>query len=215
MNHWKIIFNCYERATKWHKFLIGAFLNAHILEKILFASLVLIFGISMHEHISNRSWGFYVLCISAVVLSYMINRMKQNYVFSSFGDPEFSQAPPDGKRYKESRYMQFKRMLEDNHIDKSVVDECLPLADMQIGMASTEGLLGKKLFSLLIGISLGFWAAVLRQLDENGLVAMGVAIFLIGSMLMLFISIIPSKIENMKEMKYFMMLYCREEKYLV
>jgi len=212
MNYWKVIYDGYDKTTKWSKIIFNVIANATPIEKTYLAFIFIMFFSFMWLYFNHMELAFYVFGLSEVLFILKFNELKKRLMLDEYGDPNMAQSPPDNFGRKGSRYMMFKRYLKDRHVDKSHVNDCFELIDMQIDIALSEGLLGKKFIGFLAGILLGFMGAIWKQLDDPYLFYSGFSIVIFGGLLFMLMSMIPSKLEKMKEMKYFMLLYCKEFK---
>ncbi len=210
MNSWKSIWESYYNVAKTKKLLAESFRSSTIVDKIYL--LFTFFGvvISGYIHFNGSPWALFLLAVSEVGFLLKLRKLKDDLILNEYGDPNLSQAPPDSDNNKDSRYLMFKKSLQSKSINSSHVKDCEYLIDLKVDMAMTEGLRLKGFNSLAVGIVIGFLGAVWRGLTFDSLIYMGLAILLIGLITIPIIIFFPTRIEQLKEIKYFMALYCRE-----
>jgi len=104
----------------------------------------------------------------------------------------------------------FKQELSNNHISKSHIKDCFDLVETQIDISQSTGTSMQRFSSFSFGIFLGILGTFWKKLETTELVYVSLTLLAIGIFIAFIISLFPSKIEKLKEMKYFMQLYCRE-----
>ncbi len=154
---------------------------------------------------------FWFVVFGELGLIFQIGKLKNKFIKNEFGDVSQSQTPHDDKNHKTSRYLTFKKALEDNWVTKKHVQDCQELIDLQIDIASSEGLLRKKFSRFVIGgIGLGILGIFWSKIDVLYLIYISAILIPISLLIYFVLYLIPSKLEKLKEMKYFMLLYSRE-----
>ncbi len=173
MNPWKVIWNSYYEKSTTLKFFKNVYGISTRKEKIILSVLAFFFftGIAsllilpvVNLPISQEILFWFVV-FGELGLIFQIGKLKNKFIKNEFGDVSQSQTPHDDKNHKTSRYLLFKKALEDNWVTKKHVQDCQELIDVQIDIASSEGLLRKKFSRFVIGgIGLGilgiFWSKI-------------------------------------------------------
>lgn len=210
MNSWREVWNGYfDHSNRW-KVLVETYLHAPWSDRIFLIVVTAGFFLS--------GWCYFVFFRPALfatmafegVFLVRLFILKDNLVLEEFGDRDQSQEPPDTDAYRNTRYLMFKKALVGKGLTRSHVADCFELVDIQVDIASTSGQNHKKFFGFSIGVFLGLLGAVWRGTGGAELFYAGTSILAVGLLGTILISAFPSKIEQLKEMKYFMKLYCRE-----
>ena len=150
------------------------------------------------------------LMISELMVFLLLDRLKKKMFEREFGDVGTSQAPPEDREHQATRYLLFKSRLLQSHVTKSHVEECFDLVDIQIEVAAARGELPRKVFGFAGGVVTGMLGAVWAKSDISDVLIVLVIFVVVAIALWFLLSLFPSKVERLKEMKYFMKLYCRE-----
>jgi hypothetical protein len=210
VNSWKRIWISYHLTAKTRKLIVDTFRHSSVFDKVYLTITFLLMICSGVLHSYDNYFSLPLLAASEIAFLIRLNKLKENLILNEYGGSDNSQAPPDSEDNKATRYLMFKKALKDNHINKSHVNECHELIDLQIDMSSSSGLQIKRLTTFVVGIFLGLFAAVWKSLDVTILIYIALSTLLISLMLVPTLTFFPSKIEKLKELKYFMLLYCKE-----
>ncbi len=211
MNNWNIIWQGYHSNASLKKLVADVIRRGTVIEKgyLLVCLAGLVCGaVSYFFH--NFIAGLMLAIVGEIGLLQKLKELKQRLILSEFGEPDKLQMPPD-EEYQ-TRYLLFKTALEDRSLIKSDVSDCFNLVDMQIDIAASSGLTVKKLSGVLVGFLAGIGGAVWDKMKPEQLLIVAFLLFVAWLFAAMLFSIFPSKIEKLKEMKYFMMLYCKETK---
>lgn len=212
MNHWKIIYsahinkssqstlfaNTIKHGTKWDTFFLT------------FNLIVFILGAFFYFTKFEVGISFMLIIAGEIGLLYKLDRLKQSLVLDEYGDANTAQTPHNNRNLQTSRYLMFKQDLSSNHISKSHVKDCFDLIETQIDISESTGTSVRKFSSFGFGIFLGVLGTFWKKLETTELIYVGLTLLAVGIFVGFIISLFPSRIERLKEMKYFMQLYCRE-----
>jgi len=113
-------------------------------------------------------------------------------------DPDFPETRPDPD-FPEQNY------------DKTTVESCIELIDMQIDIESSSGSIVKGFLGIVLAVSAGILTAVWKKVAIEDLILIGLSFAAFAAVIAIALSLFPSKEERLKEMKYFVKLFCREE----
>ncbi|MCK6265886.1 hypothetical protein KP803_21755 [Vibrio sp. ZSDE26] len=211
MNHWKAIWDSYHLNATLKWLFYDIMKHASLIDKILvFVSLVLVVTSLILVFTSSLFNALWTVAIGEIILFARLPTLKGSLIDSEFGDKNNNFLPHDDKHHQESRYLLFKKSLRSKHITSSHVKDCYELLETQLEIAGSAGSVLKKFASFSGGVLLGFSTAVWRQLDTSELLYVGSALVALCLFVMFVLLLIPSKVEKLREMKYFMQLYCKE-----
>jgi len=154
--------------------------------------------------------SFYLIVVGEIGMIYKLDKLKKALVLNEYGDPNIAQTPHDDVEHKTSRYLMFKQELCHNNIAKSHVIDCFDLVETQIDISESAGNSVRTFSNFGFGVLLGILATFWKKLETTDLIYVGLTLLVVGVFIGIVISLFPSRIEKLKEMKYFMQLYCRE-----
>ena len=210
INSWKTIFFAYHNDATKTKILTTTWEHSSNLDKFFIVICIIIFVISLYLYLMVSEWYMVVAVLCEVLFLLKINGLKEHLILTEYGGVDNSQAPPSSTSHQSTRYLMFKKNLNDKNITKSHIHECIPLVDLQVDILSTKDNPFKKLSTFIFGLLSGIAAALWKGLDAKSLMLISIPIIAIALIFSAVASIFPSKLEKLKEMKYFMLLYCRE-----
>ena len=135
----------------------------------------------------------------------------EDQVLCNLGVEERSKLSPKKAQIEKTSYALFKKHLNDKRIMIDDVKNCNSLIEMQIDILSSSPSGLKKAVQYFLAILTGIGIGLFGEFDfKVNLGAMLLVLFLIGVLYWLANTVIIPKLEKMKELKYFMLLYCYE-----
>jgi len=212
MNHWKEIWRAYHSGATRTKIFLDIIRHASTYDLIIIVLLTLIFFISAYYQIDQQGWWLALLFSSEFGLFYYLYTLKNKVVLNEYGGEDDTQAPPSNENHQSTRYLIFKNRLMANKVTEIHTRGCFELVEAQIDIVSTNAVGLKNFSTFILGILAGILATLWKQLDNTSLMLLAFSVVLIGGIIYIFANVLPSKLEKLKELKYFMLLYCREVK---
>ena len=214
MEGWIAIWKTYHRVCTRKKLLRDVFLHLSVADRLFAIGLAILFVGSAGLFIcANAShWDHSLWALVAMVTCELVILFKSNQFRESWASKEFGGVPkaPEEVNHRDSRYLLLRKGLRDAGVFEDQIKACMPLVEMQIDMAGTEGLPQKKTMNFALGAASGLAVASLRTNNLNDMTFIVGAILLGGWTLSVYISWFPTKLERMKELKYFLLLYCMD-----
>lgn len=214
MTSWRTIWRAYRNQSNVrnvvHAVVEHATWSQALILGLSFLALVLTLLRFIQQSVTERSVGVLLAIVALeVIFLWQWDKTKGSLRSSEWGG-EASQTPPDTQLHRDSRYLLFKKTLTEARITTRHVEDCLPLAQWQIDMATSRGIVASKfgIFSLgaLSSALVARWTELPGALFLNlwmlAAIVAAIAYFMLG--------LYPSHLERCKELHYFMMLYCRE-----
>ena len=210
MNQWKILWDAYHLNATLSRLLKDIVGHSNKVDKLLLllGGMIFFFGIVLVFF--NIKVAVWVVLLGEIIVLYKADKLRELLILNQFGSNTSSQVPHDDRDHKVSRYLMFKKSLRENAIHKSHVESCFELIETQIEIAQSSGSGLKKFASFSSGILIGLLATFWRKLDTNELIYIGIILISFTAFVCFILFLKPSRIEKLKEMKYFMQLYCRE-----
>ncbi|NAX24855.1 hypothetical protein CAG64_05070 [Vibrio sp. V38_P2S17PM301] len=210
MNHWKVIWEAYHKQATTRNLFRSVIISCSNWERAVIAisATFFLYGVISLYWFPNIS--FWPIGISELVLVLFLSRMKKRLILREFGDLSHHVVPHNDEVHQTSRYLMFKQKLQERSITSNQVSDCMELLDLQIDIADSSGVLRKSFGSFVGGVFLGLITTLGRKLETTELIQTALTAAVAFFLIYLVLYIIPSKLEKLKEMKYFMLLYNRE-----
>ncbi|OCH02039.1 hypothetical protein A6D98_02985 [Aliivibrio fischeri] len=210
MNQWKILWDAYHLNATLSRLLKDIVGHGNKVDKLLLLIGGIIFTFGIVLVFINIQVAVWAVLLGEVIVLYKTDKLRELLILNQFGADNTSQIPHDDKDHKVSRYLMFKKSLREKAIHKSHVESCFELVETQIDIVQSSGSGMKKFASFSSGILIGLLATFWRKLDTNELIYIGIILISFTAFVCFILFLKPSRIEKLKEMKYFMQLYCRE-----
>lgn len=209
MSYWKVIWDAYHAEATRLKIFLGIWSSTSLSERLYTIVLVGIFSFSFVLFFILKGWLLIPVLLSELALIVKFTSLNEKMLYSEFGDQEEKQ-PLKYKNYQDTRYLMFKKKLKNSFIGEPAIRGCFELLDSQIDIVATESAATKKIvtfsFGLLAGLVGSIWSRM--EYEELSLVASAIISFML--LIIVVASVFPSKLEKLKELRYFMLLYCHE-----
>lgn len=145
-----------------------------------------------------------------VILLLALDKLKDTAFFSEYGRPSDGMAPPDNEEHRVSRYMIFRKCLRRENVTKSHVEDAFPLVDAKLDLEASRGEMPRKYLGFAVGLLAGIAVSWSKNLDAQELAIAASSLVVVSFFIVMVLWVIPSRKERLKELKYFMLLYCRE-----
>jgi len=210
MNEWKEIWLAYHSEATRTRVFIDVMSRATAWDYIYILFLLAVLAFSLAMHIKEPGWWLVLSVITEVALLFKLSNLKEMMILNEYGGPDKTKIPPSKNNHQDTRYLIFKSRLKEKHITKSHVKDCFDLIESQIDIASTDSTGLKKSIGFSIGMLAGVFTTIWKKVDTYTLIL--IAFSIIGFVIFIYLiaSAFPSKLERLKEQKYFMLLFCRE-----
>jgi len=132
---------------------------------------------------------------------------KDKFLRAEFGEYQERKGPPDTQDGSEARFLIFSSDLNALELSNSHIDDCLEILDAQIQKESVPHIFAEKLTTWIIGITLGLAAAIFRSLTNDQILVGVVMIAGVAVIAKMVVSLFPSKLQQLHELKYFLIVY--------
>ncbi|WP_010324756.1 hypothetical protein [Marinobacterium stanieri] len=209
MSDWKIIWDAYHAEATRLKIFLGVWRSTSLWERFYTIFLVGVFVSSLVLFFIIKGWLLVPVLCSEVALIIKFNSMNDKMVYSEFGDQSENQ-PLQYKNYQDTRYLIFKKTLKKSFVAESTMRGCFELLDSQIDIVATESTVLKKIVTFSLGLLAGLVGSIWSRMEYGELALVAAAIISFILLIVVVASGFPSKIEKLKELRYFMLLYCHE-----
>ena len=205
---WKAYFS----KSTGSKFVLGIVFEAGCGAKAILLFLLLCFVASLVFYGVFTEWALFPAMLFELALIFMVDRIKDRSLSNKFSDLRTQEKVPDNYNNKSDRYLVFRNHLKnEEEIPASAVRSCIELVDLQLEMERALVDKRRQAFGFLPGLSLGLLAALWGQLGEEQIFSYGFVVLVLFGVAALGRAMLPSKLNQLYEMKYFMKLYSQVE----
>ena len=207
MNTWRVINLAYHKEATTAKILKRTLSYMNNSTKIYMSFLVPGFFGSLYLYLTGNNLWIFISIGFELLLLLKLNDAKNKLVINELNAPE-------GKadlNNQSTRYLLFKEELQRKNIESNMVKERIDLVNIQIDMTLNRNNFLHKVSTVLAGIFFGMLTSQWNNVEDKlSLIAIPAAIALLALTFFLIASVFPSETEKAKEMKYFMLLYLKE-----
>lgn len=210
MNDWGVIWTEYHRSASTWRITKEALQATSFGVRLYLCFVMLAFIASAIFLFEDLPGALALVVVTELALAAKMDSLRRVLVLNEYGDPRTSAAPEEGENRRDTRYLMFKKALIANHITASHVQGCRELLDVQIEIAGTNDHPKKKVATFTAGLVTGLAAAVLKAQSPMTMTAAVIGVAFIAFFSYMILAAFPSKLERLREMKYFMALFCRE-----
>lgn len=210
MNYWKKVWNAYYREATTRAYLKELWRLSSWPMRLSMGASVVIFIFAFLNSKDARQKDFpWLLMVSEGLIFFIAHHMRNTIFQCAYGSIDDDISPADSGDHQGSRFLMFKRKLREAEITKSHVEDLFDLLDAKEGLESERSTLLKKFFLFVSGFFTALLVTVIRglsfELALKSLLWLMVACACVGP----FLWIIPSRGEKLRELRYFMLLYCK------
>lgn len=210
MNSWHILWQSYFKSASNKRVIQQIIWRGNIWYKIYSFSIYILFIYFAFSYFQERTNTYFFLTIffEAVVLYYFYKN-KNAIMMNEFGDAKKVDIPSDNSRL-DTRYQIFKRELKAHYISHEHVEECFELIDIQCDLNANTVAKYRLIIGFFSAVILGMLAKIWQSLGVENLKFYIMIVCLIAFIAFFVRALIPSKAQQLLELKYFMKLYNRD-----
>ena len=206
-NYQRAIWTAYvHTSTPWRQ-AVEVFKFAPRAAKIVFVLSAFSFVATLAVHLTIWRPAFIgTLTFEAILVLGMLIA-KERFLRVEFGEFENRSGPPDTQDGSEPRYLMLRSELNKTSLTPSHIDDYLAVLEAQIEKESAPHRMADKVTALITGITIGLAAAIFRALSAEALLTAVVVVAGVAFFTKMVISLFPSKLQKLYELKYFMAIY--------
>lgn len=211
MNEWKEIWTAYFEEAKKRKILLSTWEKASKWEKLYILLMLIFLFLSFIPFWFGVNAAIYAAIVIEAALIFTLSEIKEGMLTTEYGDTSDAKIPPEKENQQSTRYLVFRDALLKKHINKSHVLQCFDLIDCQIDIASTSNnATSAKFIPFLVGLLSGLILIQSRSLQPKEAIFFTIFIIITIVLCYTITTLFPSKVERLKELKYFMLLFSKE-----
>lgn len=210
MNHWKKVWDAYHReATRWAYLRELWRLSGWLTRFALICGMtVFLFGLFDLRSISRQNFPWLMVAGEFAVLA-VIHHMKGTIFRCVYGSVDEDMSPADDGDHRVGRFLMFKRKLREAQITKSHVEDLFDLLDAKDGLESHRNTLLHKFLLFVSGFFTALAITLIRGLSFDLALKSLLWLIVVCACVVPLLWVLPSRREKLRELKYFMLLYCK------
>ncbi|MGR4069812.1 hypothetical protein [Billgrantia sp. C5P2] len=200
----KLIADVLGSLGKYFKY----FLVLNFLLFLFFVVLSVYAQFSYPHYISN--FIFIALAVLELSLIKFSDYARKEYLRNVYTNEDVALAPPEEVNHQDVRYLMFRRrIIEENIIEEDIVS-MFDIIAARLEMESSVGVYTKGFLAFLGALFIASYSYVIDFVGEENVFGLVLSILAAGVFVFFILSLMPSKIEKIKELKYFLSLYKQE-----
>lgn len=129
------------------------------------------------------------------------------YVRDVLGGEEIFQVPPDNKHFRRLRYLKFRKYLASLGVGKGMLCDASKALAAKEELEKESDIYLKGYYGFLISAGLAVLVSAARGMDFQKLTFFVIAILEVSFFMYWILAALPGKMERIKELKYFLVLY--------
>lgn len=210
-NPWKAVWTAYYDQSSKISFWRQLWRRAPGWTKWILALNVIVLIIALKVFINDdKSWPpLAFLMLTEAGLFALLGHMKEVGFDAAFGTADETLAPADTDDYRQGRFLIFRNALETAKITKSHVADLFEIVDAKMELESHRNAVLNRFMLFVSGLLTALLIAWIRGLSASeslqAVAVLCVVCAIIGPVLWLR----PSRLEKLKELRYFMLLFAR------
>ena len=210
MNYWKRVWDIYHReATRWAYLKELWCLSGWVTRLALIVSAVIfMFGLLTFRGVLQQNFPW-LLVVGEFALLAVVYHMKGTIFRCAYGSADEDISPADDGDHQVGRFLMFKRKLREAQITKSHVEDLFDLLDAKEGLESQRNTLVNKFFLFVSGFFTALSITLIRGLSFDSALKLLLWLLVVCACVGPLLWVLPSRREKLRELKYFMLLYCK------
>ncbi|WP_043993808.1 hypothetical protein [Moritella sp. PE36] len=221
MNEWETVWKSYMNDCTRTKILKDAYRSIKALHKVLLLlSLVsfIIFVTGAFYSIFNpeqidRDMMFLLFALFEGIFLLMAERAVKNLSMTSYSFQEQAQVPPEDTNHQKIRYLKFRFQLKKSKIEAKNITTLIDILKAREELEEVKGTYVNRFFGFLMALIIALIVSVIKVVELDVLVLICAYGFFIGFLVFAIASMVPAKIERIRELKYFLVMYEKQDQY--
>lgn len=210
MNYWKQVWDAYHGgATKrayakelWRLSRWGTRVS------LCASILLLVWGIAQLPHQPRQELPWPFVCGELFLLA-VIQHMKTATFRRAYGSASDGLVPSDDSDNQVGRFLMFKRHLVQAGLTKSHVQDLFDLLDAREGMEVQRNTLLNRFWLFISGFFSALAITLIRGMSMSSAISSLFGLIVASAVIGPVLWFLPSRRERLKELRYFMLLYCK------
>jgi len=178
----------------------------------MLSAVVAVYSIVNEEQIS-RNLMFILFGICEVIFILMAESAIKNLNKTSYSLLEQSQVPPEDTNHQKTRYLKFSSQLKKAKVGTNNISIVIDILKAREGLEDVKGTYVKRFVGFLMTLIIALTVSASKGIESDILMLIFVYGTLIGLFIYAIASMIPAKIERIRELKYFLVMYEKQDLY--
>lgn len=210
MDSWIIICEAYRRKAN-HSTMFGyIWARATLTEKFYGITLTLAFILGLFFHFCLNGYAIFGVIVAELLFCINLNTIQSRTITLDLGGSE--NLPPSEQKSQLTRYLTFRKELDEKKINSGQVNDCFPLVQSQITLVNAKKHDINRMFTFLVGLLSGLILAINQNLDKQNQLNFLASIVAVSIFLWISGFFLTSKDFRYKELEYFLKLFCIDKK---
>jgi hypothetical protein len=210
MNYWKIVWDAYyQHATR----------RAYVRELVRLATwptciafvialAIFLFGIADVARQPQRDWPWPMI-VGELSLLALVEHVRTARFAATYGSVESGLGPAEEEEQRGYRFLMFKKTLQAAHLTRSHVQDLFEIVDAKEELESQHNIALNKFVIFASGFLTSAALTLIRGLEAGQAAWLMFWISFAGLSLTPLFWMLPTRKGKLKELKYFMVLYCK------
>lgn len=221
MNQWEVVWKSYMDDCTRIKIFNDAFSSITMLRKSLLSVSLVCFMLSVaaavysifNEEQISKNLMFTLFGIFEVIFILMAESAIKNLNRKNYSFQEQAQVPPEDVNHQKMRYLKFRSQLKKANVGGNDIVTIIEILKAREELEEVKGTYVKRFVGFLMTLIIALTVSASKGFESDILFL----IFVYGTLIGLFIyavaSMIPAKIERIRELKYFLVMYEKQHEY--
>ncbi len=219
MTQWNIVWKSYMEDCKRTRIMSDIYSSVSWMHKIVLIVSAFFFVMLVVAVVSTQLFdlpGNKNLWLAGVVFFEIIfllagHKAKNIYKEKFYSKHDLSQIPPENYRHQEIRYLKFRHKLIKENIVPENIKILLEILSSREEMENVSGLYAKRFSGFTIAVIIALIVSLLRSASPASLAIISFFGIILGFFIYSIASLIPSPVEKIRELNYFLNLYKNED----
>ena len=210
MNSWKIVWDAYYQQATRRAYVRELVRLANWPTRIAFviALGLFIFGIADVVSEPQREWPWPML-VGELSLLALVEHVRTARFAATYGSVQSGLGPAEKEEQREHRFLMFKKSLQNAHLTRSHVQDLFEIVEAKEELESQHNIVLNKFGIFVSGFLTSAAFTLIRGLETGQTAWLMFWISFAGLALTPLFWMLPTRKGKLKELKYFMILYCK------
>lgn len=217
-NKWNVCFQAYMNECTRIRIIRDSFQSINMWHKsglVIFSLLFIIFvsltaKAAIMSDKDSYNFFFPILLIFEVLTIYLVDKAQTIYRSDNYTDIELSHLPPENIKDQRIRYLKFRRTLKEQKIEPLDALNLTDILKVRIELQEKSRLTVKGFFGFAVTFAMVILAATMKDFDVVTIAQVAAVGLLSLVVIYMFVSVKPNKLEQLYELKYFLVMYEKE-----
>lgn len=201
----KIIKDITSSLSMTHKIII------YISSALFIVSTVVSIPLQFIPSVTFNNYSIFIVATFEVIFIISFLKGKDKYVLSKYSKIEIENSTPEKYGYQSVRYLKFRSKLKEANINSDKIDGLLQILKVREQLEAKKGYYSKKFGSFLVAIFIALVVSFIKSYDFNQMIFPALIGIVLSIFAYIIASIIPSPIEKIYELRYFLTIYQKEK----